>query len=124
MKKAWLITWEWVGDHAARQNKIVSVLNYRLSGETVRKFTEQLYIDLTSTLSEKIAYAKNKKNNPYPAQFNRINGVAFEGQINCGHNPHLYGRLVSNLSIEIDEDENEKLNWEEIPVPLFKKYSK
>ena len=27
--KAWLVTWEWMGDHAAVQDRIASILNPR-----------------------------------------------------------------------------------------------
>lgn len=107
MKSAWLITWEWLGDHAKRDDNIVSILNYRISPSKIKDFMELLYISSEYTLSEKIAYAKNSKNNPYPAQAER-------GHITCGHNPFLHGRKVNNLRVKKDSNDNEYLEWEEV----------
>ena len=115
MKSAWLITWEWAGEHAKKNWKVVAILNYRLSGNTVRAYVERLYVNSEYTLSEKVADAKNSKNNPYPAQFDRINGVPWMGRITCGHNPFLYARLVKNIRVEIGTNGEEHLEWEEIP---------
>lgn len=75
MKSAWLITWEWIGDHAAVEQKIVAILNYRKSAKYVKDFIEQLYIEKTSTVTEKMSFAKDRKSNPYPAKYHDINGV-------------------------------------------------
>lgn len=57
----WLITWEWSGDHAKVDKSLITVLNYRRSGEYVRKFVEQLYaIDCYSD-QEILDLARNKK---------------------------------------------------------------
>jgi len=117
MKSAWLITWEWIGDHARMKDKVVAILNRRLSDETVRRFIEQLYILTTSNLTEKVSYARNRKNNPYQAEFNVINGIKYGGQIMCGHNPHLYGRIAKDISIEIDKNGKEILMWKENDLP-------
>ena len=117
MKKAWLITWEWIGDHAKKENNIVSILNSCTSAEKVRQYAERIYVDSEYSLTERLEYAKNRKNNPYPAEFDRINGVSWEGRIHCGHNPFLYARLVMNLGVKLDSNGQEHLEWEEIPRP-------
>ncbi|MFP6888323.1 MAG: hypothetical protein VCF07_00995, partial [Nitrospinota bacterium] len=55
--------------------------------------------------------------NPYPAEFNKIKGVTWEGQIICGHNPYIYARLVEGLKVETDREGNENLKWNERPPP-------
>ena len=108
---AWLITWEWIGDHAKVENKIVAILNYRRSGEYVRKITELLYANNCFSLRERVAYARNKRNNPYPAQI-------YSGErIHCGHNPYLYARLVDDLCVNIDENGEESITWKDRPIP-------
>ena len=98
-----------MGDHAKVYDPIVAILNYRLSGKRVREIIELIYVNECSSLGERLAYAKNKKDNPYPAQFEGN----FEGRITCGHNPFLYARLVDDLRVEVDENGEEKLKWKE-----------
>ena len=117
MKKAWLITWDQAGGHPRQKDKIVSILSGRLSAKTVFDYVERLYVSSEYSLSDRLAYAKNRKNNPYPAQFVSINGVLWEGQITCGHNPFLFARLVKNIRVEVDSDGEEQLHWDEIPKP-------
>lgn len=114
---AWLITWEWVGEHAKVENKVAAILNYRIKGETVRDLVELLYVNNQYSLSERAAYAKNKKNNPYPAQFDTLGGVPWTERIFCGHNPYLYGRHVDGLRIHVNENDEETLIWSERPKP-------
>lgn len=121
MKKAWLITWEWHGEDNRKENKIASILNYRHSGKRVAEYMERFYVDAEFSLIERLSYAKNKKNTPYPTQFDRLERdgrvALWEGRMHCGHNPFLYGRLVQNVRVEVDSDDNEKLEWDEIPRP-------
>ena len=107
---AWLITWEWSGDHAEPQKKVMEVLNPRMSPNRVREIVEQLY-HIEASLSEKVAWRLCKREQCYPAEFVAIEGVRWEGQITCGHNPWLMARLVDNFVIEIDEDLNEAAPW-------------
>ena len=107
--KAWLVTREWAGDCAAAEEKdrIVAVLNSRLSAERVREIVELLYVNATYSLSERLEYANRKQFNPYPAQFGWT-----AGEVTCGHNPWLYARIVDQLQIERDEAGEEKLTWQ------------
>ncbi len=114
---AWLVTWEWVGEHAKVKDKIVTILNYRLSGQKVLKIVELLYVNYNYILIERLAYAKNTKNNPYPAAFEIINGKIWEGRIICGDNPHLVARIVDNLKVVKGENGVEELAWEERAIP-------
>ena len=108
---AWLITWEWIGEHAKVENKIATILNYRLAEDTVREIMERIYINNYTSLRERVAYARNKKTHPYPAQVYR------GGRIHCGRNPHLYARLVDDLHVSVDKDGEESLIWKERPRP-------
>jgi len=117
MKKAWLVTWESPRTPPDSEAQIVAILDYRCSEKKVKLYIEQCYIDRCYSLEEKMACAKSRKNNPYPAEFNKINGLVFAGQITCGANPWLFGRLVKNLSLRVDEDGGQKLLWEETEIP-------
>jgi hypothetical protein len=115
--KAWLVTWEWCGDHAKVEDNIAAILNSRLSGEHVREIVELLYVNSQYSPSERLRYANGKKfKNPYPAKFGTVEGVLFEGEIICGHNPYLHARRVDNCHV-IGEGGDEKLTWKEIPKP-------
>lgn len=93
--RAWLVTWDGVGAHAevAEHERIVAILNPRLSPRTVRDIVTQLYLNSKMSLSERIEYALHPRRNPYPAQDYGY------GQVECGHNPTLYARIVSDLYV-------------------------
>lgn len=57
--KAWLVTWEWAGDHAKRDDKVAAIFDPRLSGEHVREFVEFLYFTENSTLRERMDWARD-----------------------------------------------------------------
>jgi hypothetical protein len=93
-RSAWLVTWDGT---KASENKVAAIFNHRLSDRRVRELVEMLYIAIVvRSDSERLLYAKSSKNNPYPAQLQN-----FE-RITCGHNPWLYARRVSDLSIKGD----------------------
>jgi hypothetical protein len=116
--KAWLVTWEWTGEHAAVTQPVASILDPRTGAGTVRQRVEQLYADSQYSLSERLALVRDRRSNPYPAKFDSVPpGVTYEGRITCGHNPFLYGRLVDDLKVECDVSGQERLVWKERPVP-------
>lgn len=90
-KSAWLVTWE--GTSSVPDDPVAAILNYRLSASTVKDFVELLYACLTYSPREKLLLAIDRKTNPY-----RANMTVFQN-IDCGHNPHLYARLVSGLKV-------------------------
>lgn len=112
---AWLITWEGTNPPKAQRKRVVSVLSGRTSSEKVREHVEQLHVDLLYSLHEKVTYARDRKANPYPAEFVRIDGVQWSGRMTCGHNPHLVARKVKNLRIVQNAQGAEKLEWQELP---------
>ena len=122
--KAWLVTWDWVGDHTKRHNKVAAILNPRLSAHRVREFVELFYINTCYSLSERTAYVANKKNNPYPAEFMDINGVPWMGAIHCGDNPWLYARRVNDLVIGRDGRGKEIAIWKERDKPNLVRFGK
>ena len=111
--KAWLVTWEWAGDHAKVDDPLVAVLNPRWSASRIRELVEILYANAYYSLSERLRYANNRSFNPYPAEFGSVAGVSFEGAIYCGHNRWLYARKVKNLRVADDKSDREHLLWSE-----------
>ena len=111
-KKAWLITWEWHGEHNEKTDKIVRIINYRFSDSTVRDIVEQIYVDSEYSLLERLQYIKSYKNKRSIPDRTRIRNF----HINCGYNPYLWARLVKNIKV-VDEDGKENLEWEETSNP-------
>jgi len=106
LESAWLITWEGTNPPKDQRKRVVSILSGRTSSERVREYVEQLHVDLLYSLHEKMTYARNRKANPYPAEFVRIDGVQWAGRITCGHNPHLAARKAKK-----PEDREDRAGW-------------
>lgn len=121
--KAWLVTWEWAGDHAKVSEPVAAILNSRTSPDRVREIVEFLYANASYTLSERLACAKNKRNNPYPARFASIDGFPWQGQITCGHNPFLFARLVEGISVQDDGTPEGRLVWKEVSLQQIRRMS-
>lgn len=124
IKTAWLVTWDWTGTHAdPNEDKVVTLFNYRLAPEKIKDFIERYYASRFYSEREKLSFMLDNTSNPYPARYNTYKGVPYTGQIHCGHNPFLYGRLVHNLEIINNTSGQEVLKWDEIDhVNLMKKY--
>ena len=118
--RAWLITWEWVGDHARVDDPIAAILNPRMSSERDRQIVEFIYVNSTYSLSERLQYANNRKFNPYPARFGLLEGLTWDGYIECGHNPWLFARKVSDLCTVIDDSDEVKFMWKDISAEEMK----
>ena len=103
--KAWLVTWDWASDAAALADEIAAILPPRWSPERVAGFVEFLYGQITSTPTELAAYAKDRSNNPYPAELRDFD------RISCGANPFLFARAVSNLTIKQSDDRLDTISW-------------
>lgn len=115
LQGAWLITWEWAGDHARPPKEMVSIINSHTPAEWVQRYVEQIYADQKYDLSEQCAHAKPKQKqfNPYPA---KLYGGYYERphiHITCGHNPSLLARKVKNIKVIEIGPRNEVLECEE-----------
>jgi hypothetical protein len=120
--KAWLVTWEWAIDNAKRDEKVAAVFSPHWGPNRVREFVEFLYMTENYTVSERMACALPKGQNPYPAEFGRTpEGIPWTGEIECGHHPFLFARLVDDLMVEFITDGEEKVTWKERPKPWERK---
>nr|NJM03439.1 hypothetical protein [Desulfobacula sp.] len=117
--RAWLITWEKfrAEEENDQSNKIVSIFDSRVSSDKIKDYAENFFISTQYSPFEKITFANKRKNNPYPAEYLRINGIQWQGRIVCGHNPYLLARLVKNLIVVNNESGQEIISWEEQPIP-------
>jgi hypothetical protein len=108
--RAWLIEWDWDGDHARHDGPRYIVVNWRRSAKYVADLMERLYAQSEYSLDEQVALAAGRWENPYRARIED-----FE-RIHCGHNPFLFARPVRNLSAEQDGNGEEVLRWEDLPI--------
>lgn len=126
-RKAWLITWDWAGEHARVPDDevIAAILRPQTGAETVRRIMEYLYAMRQYEAIDKLDMLDS---NPYPAEFNAVTHefpgdppfrqtVKYEGQIICGHNPFLYARRVDNLRPRSPDSPSDGLTWDERPPP-------
>lgn len=128
-RKAWLVTWDWAGEHAAVPEKdvVAAVLRPQTGPGMVKRIVEVLYAAREYYPTDKLDALME---NPYPARFGTVrveqprpNGevlvqhVPYEGQISCGHNPFLYARLVDNLRAKDRDNPDAGLEWDERPPP-------
>ena len=117
--KAWLVTWDWCGDHAAVGDQLVAILNAKRSQSSVAKYVELLHLLATSPAFEVAQCADGRGKQPHQqaTMVQVINGVPHGGRITCGHNPWMVARLVSNLVVEPDSDAGiETVRWQEPPT--------
>ncbi len=100
---AWLVLWEWVGDHARVDQPVAAILPRRFGHEIVQRIVEALYAEREYTPAEMLEAARDRGHNPYRAHLGSccvitedgsLGTVAWQGEIICGHNPHLVARLA------------------------------
>ena len=106
--KAWIVRWNWIGDHAAVEQPVVAILSARMSPDTVKHHVEFLYATHQS-LSDQIAMARYNKPlaNPYPAEF----AGRWSGAITCGHNPYLEAFSADDVNVVVAPEGREELSY-------------
>ena len=105
--KAWLVTWEAAGDAAEVADKVAAVISARRSRGHVAECVAFLYSLLSYYPVELLEYARQPSRNPYPVR-------AAGPWIVCGHNPHLYARLVSKIKVKQDRETGlDTISWVE-----------
>ena len=104
--KAWLVRWAPV---SSGEHEFVTILSESLDADTVRCRVEQLHTDLTASIAEKLEYARS----PNPARLrdeaNLSRGVDGRMFIECGDNPLLEARLVTDLHVETNEEDGSEV---------------
>ena len=111
-QKAWLLTWEWAGEHASVEDQIAGILRPRLSREKVGEILESMYAIHAYSVSELAYYSRQPKENPYKAKWENYHCY-------CGHNPSLHANYVHKLNIIEDPETGlETIEW--VLPPLYK----
>jgi hypothetical protein len=121
--KAWLITWEWAGNPAQPDDRIVAVLDPRMSPNRVREFVDLLYLNLSYGIGERVYYALHRKRNPYPASFTGGRAMRWPPVVHCGHNPFIMAHLVEELAVERHKDGSETATWKDVRSRRWHKFT-
>lgn len=66
------------------ERSLVSMLPRRRPADFVAAYVEQLYVDRSFSIAERLEYKKSRKRSPYPAEIDQYSNI-----ITCGHNPFL-----------------------------------
>lgn len=110
--EAWLVTWEGMSESAAKDNKIVHILDPSKTSEEVAEIIQLLYAHFSYTVGELAHFTKEPSANPYKSQISKT--VTGYHRIACGHHPWLEARLVKDLSVESsDDNQKETVRWKE-----------
>lgn len=115
----WLVTWEAAGGRAAAEveEPIAAIFNGRWGSRRVAEIVELLYASRSYSPIDWYQWARTGKN-PYPAQFGiTTDGHPWDGEITCGHNPHLYARLVDDLRFDETAGQRPTARWKERERP-------
>lgn len=100
-----MITWEGTNP----TERVAAILHYRTNDKCVSAIVELLYALQGASVEELAAYARKPTSNPYRVTTEE-NGFA------CGHNPHLYARMVDKLRVETDAGTGvQTISWVERP---------
>jgi hypothetical protein len=126
VKRAWLITWEFAGNHAAINDKFAAIISWRFSDRKIREIVEQIYVSEFLSLPEQIAYSKNKRICPHKVQYSMLSvskelqesnslpsQIPFAESMIIGGNPWLWARIVYDLEAWIEEGFTQHLKWKE-----------
>ena len=107
--KGWLVRWTSLS--IGYEEAVATILSARLGPRSVGRRMEQLYVSVTGSIAEKLAYAHYSKPRrlPYPA----ICGRRRDGRIaiTCGPDPLLEAHLVDGLRVQTTEDGIDVLHY-------------
>lgn len=115
---AWLITWEWDGEHANVDDPLIAIFSSRLSENRIAEFIEGYFLIKSASAGEMVYYANRTKEIPYKTEKHvSINGIPHGDRITCGDNPYIFARKVLQLKVENDVAKNlEIITWREPPT--------
>lgn len=119
--RAWLIRWDWIGDHAKIDDPIIAILPCQWSVARIKTIVEVIHDARALTPAEMTHFARKRRDRPYKVQLDTVsmdtsNGVVnvpWEGAMYCGHNPWVEARQVTVFL----DPASQEVSWEPIPKP-------
>lgn len=121
--KAWLVTWEWIGDHVKRDDKIVAVFDPRIAPYRIRELVELLYLNIVYGIGERVYFALHRRKNPYTAGFTDPRDRRWPPIVHCGDNPFLMANLVEDLAVESHDDGTETARWRDVRTKRWHEFT-
>jgi hypothetical protein len=124
--RAWLVRWDWAGEHARVDREVIAVLPPQTSAAEVAKFIERYYSASAYQPDEMLQFMRVPDANPYRARFGTVTAiledgtatqVRWDGDVFCGHNPFIVASRVHDLKASPVAD-GSRLTWEEAPRPV------
>ena len=105
---AWIIRFEWFGDHAAVDNPIVDIVSGRKGEAYVCDHIQRLHTLLLRSFRERADFARGGQSasKPYLAKMERTRNGSV---IVVGHNPCLTARKVKNFAVDIDKKTDKEI---------------
>ncbi|MEQ4540237.1 MAG: hypothetical protein ABN479_14940 [Billgrantia sp.] len=99
---AWLVRWQWIGEHASVKRPVVALLQPRLGHQKVAEIVKALYAAAGKySLAEQAEYTKHPAAAPYQAEIS-TRGITY------GNNPWLEAIYVRDLTITTDPSTGEE----------------
>jgi hypothetical protein len=103
--KAWVVRWEWAGDHAAVDQPVAAVLRPQTGAHQVMQIVELLHAARQHTPTEMLSMIRRGGHRPYPARLGTVRfdpadgpvNVRWSGEVSCGPNPFLVARLAHRV---------------------------
>ena len=125
--KAWIIRWEWDGDHAAVEDPFIAALPPQFGSQKIRCFVELYYAARFLTPPEQLHYIVRKRApNPFPARFGvatwqdeagNVRNLRWDDQVICGDNPFIVAQRATNVVEGREPGGQEVLVWEDVQPP-------
>jgi hypothetical protein len=122
--RAWIIRWEWAGQHAAVEQPVAAILRPQIGGDQLLRVVETLYAAREYVPDEMLETIRRNGHNPYRAEWGTIaidlakDGrplqVPWQGEVICGHNPFLVARLGRAWPVG---DGSGQVEWDDDPRP-------
>ena len=106
---AWLLTWEGTfGPAIEPDNKILAILSSRRSSSTVEDIVDTLYCRNVDSAYDMMLQANKRKQRV--TQYRQLGSMP--SRFFYGRNPCIFARLVTDLTVELDETkQKERIRW-------------
>ncbi len=112
---AWLITWESTTKNKIPIDPLVAIFSSKKSKRWIKEYVENIYLFNYYLPTDWVYYANRRKLFPDKAIEHPI--PYGNGGFCCGANPWLLARIVSELKIESNDNDNfEIISWREPPI--------
>lgn len=107
--RAWVVRWEWAGQHAAVDQPVAAILRPQIGGRRLFGIVETLYAAREYEPIDMLSAIRPGGHHPYRAKWG-----SWGGEVICGHNPFLVARLAR---VRPASDGSGGIEWEDDSRP-------